>query len=438
MNIDDFEFKQLTDIFDRELCEAYSILKYIGSDEDVTVPDSFQGMPVTRIEEKAFENCSLVSVHFPKSLSNIEADAFANCNSLQKITAERCYLFIHKRAFRNCDALYDIPFDMWGRIYLSPQQLINIMKDLSLVWSHIDTSEQKDYIDFFRRRKVWQRHLFTKSEPELMHFFLGQVISPGLGDINGYLESSIRENNTIVTALLLDYKNNNFKQKDIEALAMKMELTEMGLEYPAVAWLRKKWLVRDRGEYFSIAGYLGDNETESIPERCKNGKPILRLEHSRVGYGSLKRLILPVGIESIGEKAFYESQIQEIDIPSTVRKIEKGAFMHCSSLSTVNFSGNGLISIESGAFAHCYKLKNIQIPNSVTTIGRDTFHICNSLESLKLPASLIELGPHVFSQCDQLKIVIFESITTDISPQSFYKCYSLVFVGYENGENLLL
>ena len=52
---------------------------------------------------------------------------------------------------------------------------------------------------------------------------------------------------------------------------------------------------------------------------------------------SLKNIDLPEGMESIGEGCFWESGLEEINIPKSVKKIEKSVFSECKSLQKVVF-----------------------------------------------------------------------------------------------------
>lgn len=60
---------------------------------------------------------------------------------------------------------------------------------------------------------------------------------------------------------------------------------------------------------------------------------------------------------------------------------------------------DGVKEIEDGAFYGCTSLKNIEIPNSVTRIGRETFQGCSSLESIEIPNSIIIIGDLAFRGC---------------------------------------
>ena len=85
-----------------------------------------------------------------------------------------------------------------------------------------------------------------------------------------------------------------------------------------------------------------------------------------------RKFTIPHGVETIGKKAFYSSNINTIDIPDTVTAIEEEAFS-CSSLTKVVLP-NSIKSIKSRAFyAVSNSLTRVYIPKSVISIESNAF-----------------------------------------------------------------
>ena len=93
-----------------------------------------------------------------------------------------------------------------------------------------------------------------------------------------------------------------------------------------------------------------------------------------------KNTIIPNDVTSIGDKAFYCSQIENITIPNSVTSIGKNAF-YWSSLTSITIP-NSVTSIEYGAFMMCSSLESVTIGNSVTSIGDEAFKYCTSLKTI--------------------------------------------------------
>ncbi|WP_336511820.1 leucine-rich repeat domain-containing protein [Hoylesella nanceiensis] len=56
-------------------------------------------------------------------------------------------------------------------------------------------------------------------------------------------------------------------------------------------------------------------------------------------------------------------------------------------------------------------LTSITIPNSVTTIGKETFSGCRSLTSVTIPNSVTTIGKEAFAGCRNVKQITVEAVT---------------------------
>ena len=85
-----------------------------------------------------------------------------------------------------------------------------------------------------------------------------------------------------------------------------------------------------------------------------------------------------------------------------------GAFWGCSSLTSINIPSS-VTSIGKFAFSGCSSLTSINIPSSVTSIGEYAFNGCSSLTSINIPNSVTSIGGSAFSDCSALKVVLLQS-----------------------------
>lgn len=144
-------------------------------------------------------------------------------------------------------------------------------------------------------------------------------------------------------------------------------------------------------------------------------------------------------VTAIGNNAFCHSytstNVSSVFIPATVTSIGNGAFSYCRFLATVTFAeGSQLKSIGVSAFsgtdpAHP-RFKEIQIPDSVETIGTNAFHNCQDLESITLPASLETIESSAFSSCRKLSEIKLPASLKAIQSYVFDDCSSLETVFY--------
>ena len=111
---------------------------------------------------------------------------------------------------------------------------------------------------------------------------------------------------------------------------------------------------------------------------------------------TLKTLILPNSMTSIGENAFLDcTSLTSVTIPSSVTRLERCSFCGCTGLT------------------------QITIPSSVTYIGESAFNKCENLSSISLSQNLTQLGNFAFAYCKKLTSVTLPAKTTRIGKNAF-------------------
>lgn len=88
----------------------------------------------------------------------------------------------------------------------------------------------------------------------------------------------------------------------------------------------------------------------------------------------------------------------------------------------------GLTSIGYGAFMSCYNLEQITIPNNVRTIGNAAFSGCSALTQVTFPSNLESMGSYAFEYCYQLKEVRLPNSLKRIPMDAFLFCSALTSV----------
>ena len=81
-------------------------------------------------------------------------------------------------------------------------------------------------------------------------------------------------------------------------------------------------------------------------------------------------------------------------------------------------------SIENNAFYRCYSLKNITIPDSVTSIGNEAFAGC-SMKSITIPDSVTSIGWGAFTGCSELTNITIGRGVTEIGLTVIDSCDNL-------------
>jgi hypothetical protein len=70
-------------------------------------------------------------------------------------------------------------------------------------------------------------------------------------------------------------------------------------------------------------------------------------------------------------------------------------------------------------------LKEINLPEGMTSIGQATFSGCSSLEAINLPEGLTSIGYYAFSGCSSLEAIVLPEGLTTIDEKTFSNCSNL-------------
>ena len=142
-------------------------------------------------------------------------------------------------------------------------------------------------------------------------------------------------------------------------------------------------------------------------------------------------IVLPKGLVSIGDRAFWGCSMATISMPESIRTIGKEAFAY-SALESITLP-KSVTSIGSGTFAYCSRLTSIAIPESVTSIGYGTFLNCSNLTTITLPKSVTSIGGDAFAYCSGLISINIPEGVTAIGDGAFQGCSKLNNINIPEG-----
>lgn len=133
-------------------------------------------------------------------------------------------------------------------------------------------------------------------------------------------------------------------------------------------------------------------------------------------------LVLPEGLDSIGKEAFQKNFITEVTIPESVRAIGQSAFYYNQSLKSVTLN-NSMETINRSLFNSCNKLAVVRGGRNVKIVDQSAFAGCDSLRSIS-DITPVTINSSAFYNCRKLESLNFSRIKS-IGYESFYCCFGL-------------
>lgn len=396
-----------------------TLKNYSGDEEKVIVPDTYEGEPVIAIGVSAFRCCKMVEVVLPDSIEILGVAAFEFCDELKNIVLPKNLRIVKENAFSSCKSLEKVTFPigvekicshcfssckslkvvlaenentvleehvfagLWGYNFIEVEKIsYHLIKYLELenqtkfyakfilAW---DLQENKaEILSSIKKKRNLKNNLFLSGDPTIISFLLENKIKPNLETTNEYLEHYIKEGNTVITAILLDYKKKNFKKEEIDTLNIHKELVEIGFESMTYTEFRKLWVCSRKDGKIRVSGYKGDKIEETIPAEIE-GVPITVIARNKsYNYRPIETLNIKANVESISEYCFIYSNLTTVNLPDSLVYINRGAFKSCSNLESITIPAS-VKEICEGAFYDCSALSKVTFIGDTPTLGKYVF-----------------------------------------------------------------
>lgn len=346
---------------------------------DIEIPDS-----VTLISDYAFQHCkSLTKIKIPGSVKkignwwdNVNGQVFNDCSNLEEVILEEGIEEISGRAFDACSKVkeWKLPKSL-KRIGPRAFQSIgveefNIPENVESIAATFISSTKLARINVDLNNKYFKSLdgiLFDKDSTKLIKY-------PENRDGISY-----EVPNTVKT---ID-ANAFISCKNLQEITIADSVEKIGDSAFYASSLQKIHLGGGITNINNKPFYLASNLTSInvITENDKyesengilfnKGKTILIKCPPAIMEGEAYEI--PNTVVEIGPQSFYRSQIKNVIIPSSVKKIDSESFYQCENLEEVNLP-EGLERIEWRALYGCHKIKTIVVPSGVTFIGGEAFN----------------------------------------------------------------
>ena len=371
---------------------------------------------VTTISDKAFLNCrSLRTLNLPESLNEIGFQSFMGCTSLNDITLPEGLTKLDNNAFDGCQSLKKITL---------PSTLTSIG---AYVFKDCPRIEYNTYMD-------------------------GNYLGDDTNPYRYFIEDTKAEDEFTLHADCKIIARSPFNMSNVSKVTIPNGVLTLPKGLFIGAYNLADVTIPFVGDNKSnnTFSYFYDSTLSRIPTcltkvTITSGDTIQPGAFS--GCSTIKTIVLPDTITTIGNNAFQNSGIESINIGENIIAIGSNAFSGCTNLESIDLSSmdmntsgaslganifNGatklkevllpknIKSIPQSMFMGCVKLEEFTISETVTTLGNSSFSGCSSLESVQVLGNLQSIGESAFYECKLLEEFTLPSTLTSIGASAFY------------------
>ena len=388
----------------------YTLVNYIGNEKNITLPNNINN---ENFDIKLTNNF-VTSLNIPNGITSICDSAFQGCTSLANISIPDSVTYIGGSAFHGCTSLTSItiPSSVTTIDWFAFQGCTSL--------ANVTIPDSVTTIDC----AVFQgcTSLTSITIPDSVTTIGNNAFSGCTSLTNIIIPDSVE--------IIYSYAFSNcISLSVVELLPNKIQLHKsvfdgcISLKYIK---LTKETVLLDSiidiKECFIDFSLCDDYVKESGIIYNKDLSQIVYIE-----YLGQENLIIKEGINNIGMAFKNLTFIKNVIIPNSVTTVSDNAFEGCISLTNIIIP-NSVTSIGNNAFKGCTSLANISIPDSVTFIGDSAFQDCTSLANISIPDSVTFIGNSAFHGCTSLTSITIPSSVTTIGWLAFEECTSLANV----------
>ena len=301
--------------------KSYSVTG-IGTctDNDIIIPSSYNGLPVTTISDHAFSGCSgLTSITIPDSVTSIGRSAFRDCIGLTSIEISEGVTSIGSSAFSGCSGLKSI---------VIPYGVTSIKDHTFYGCSELTSVTIPEGVTSIGKYVFYDCSKLTSI-----------VIPRGVTSIGESAFSGCSEltNMVIPDGVTSIDKNAFYNCSGLTSITLPDGVTSIG-EYTFYGCSKLTSIVIPYGvTSIGNGAFHGCTELTSI-EISSSVTSIGGNAFSRCT--GLTSIVIPYGVTSIGSYAFeFCSGLTSIEISSSVTSIGRWALYYCDNLVSITFEG---------------------------------------------------------------------------------------------------
>jgi hypothetical protein len=395
------------------------------------------GKSVITIGEEAFRDCSaLTSIVIPDSVLAIENSTFFNCSALTSVTLNNSLISIYDYAFMNCSSLTSItiPEDV---TYIGHRVFYDCSALTSVTWNarHCnDFLSYDSYSDVYKPEQKFEGCSITSfiiSEnveklPASLCYKMSDLQSITIPEKVNMIGDYTFDGCTSLTSITIPENVYSIGASafngcsSLTSITLPENLYSMGER--AFNGCSSLTSITIPENVSSIGGYAFSycSSLKTVAWNAINTGDILNSNsYTCTPFSSspIETLVIGDKVTYIPERFCEEcSTLASVTIGKNVREIGYYAFYNCTSLTQINYTGNiaSWCQIAFGGFSsnptyysknlfiNGEEVKDVVIPNTVTSISSCAFYNCEKISSLTISESVKSIGYNAFAGCKKL------------------------------------
>lgn len=386
----------------------------------------------TRLETGVFRRCtSLRKAVLPKSIKNVPESAFQGCSELSRVSLPKTVSIIKKRAFANCDSLKVLKLN--AKAYA--------IGDQAFAGSGLRKIKMNSNMQFIGNGAFQGTNIRNITLKSKITFIGNRVFAncEKLKRIN--IPSSVKginpgAFNNCISLQKINVAAGNADYCSVAGVLYNKSKTKL-IQYPlhktSKSFRTPRGLKRIRSNAFSGNPYLrsatisADSIGKYAFSDMRNLRSVTVLSGTKKmerGVFSenknLARIALPDSVSSIGSRAFANTKVRTVHIPSRLVFLSGNAFENCNKLTAFTGGKGGKYRVRDGVlynrslttlikYPARKTTKVFTVPSSVREVKSSAFENVSYLQKLYFGKNFRYLRYDAIVYAKNLKAIVFDS-----------------------------
>ena len=380
----------------------------------------------------AFYQCDLSTINLPTTLKNLGQYSLAHNEKLTSVTIPANVEKIDNYAMYRCTALESVDFEENSKLttigtssfyYCTSLKTIELPENLSVIdTSAFNSCTNLTSISFAKCKKITKIGNNSFAYTGLESFEFPEYYSKGI--------VYVFPANSIGTNLFNNCKN-------LKTVKLSKSITSIKQVLTGANNLENVIIDEDNTNFYvdNDNGIIYNKKMDTIkyafgkkiPENFVISDTVTTIDpYSFYNQTRLNKVTIPASVKTIGEYAFNNSSVVNVDFQegSKIAEIGKYVFYNCRYLEKINIPSS-VTSIGNSTFQNCLLLNDVDISN-VTKLDVYAFSGCKALKTLKYDESkLTSIGNYAFQNCVLLENFVIGSNVSKLGTNVFYGCSNL-------------